>query len=100
MKVNPELREKFIQADEKVWTARLAQYPGFAGKEVWIDPNRADEVVLVIRWADRESWKSIPVEQLNETEQQFAQQMGADTYQMIEAGEYQIRKFPQISTPN
>lgn len=100
MKVNPDLREKFIQIDEKIWTAQLAQNPGFAGKEVWIDPNHADQVVLVIRWTDREAWKSIPIEQLNKTEQQFAQQMGKDTYQLIEAGEYQIRKFPQTSNSN
>lgn len=94
-KVAPELREQFIQKDEEIWTEALAGCPGFLGKEVWINPNKPTEVILVIRWATREQWKSIPLKLLERIEQQFAQQLG-DIYQMVESAEYQVRKFPHL----
>lgn len=94
VKVAPELREKFIQKDAQIWTQALADYPGFLGKEVWINPNEPTEVILVIRWATREHWKSISTEQIDAIEQKFAQQLG-DTYQIVESSEYQVRKFIQ-----
>ncbi len=97
IRVSPELREKYIQLDAEVWTKMLATYPGFLGKEVWINPETPDELVLVIRWANREAWKSVPQEQLAQTEQQFCQQFGGQD-QYIETGEYQVRKFPLMSS--
>ncbi|MGK7874423.1 MAG: TIGR03792 family protein [Xenococcaceae cyanobacterium] len=97
-RVSPQSREKFIQKDAQIWTQMIASYPGFLGKEVWINPNAPEEIVLVIRWQTRQQWKSIPQAALEETEQQFAQQMGEDEYQMVESSEYQVRKFPQVST--
>jgi uncharacterized protein (TIGR03792 family) len=94
VKVVPELREKYLQKDAEIWTQALACYPGFLGKEVWINPNEPTEVILVVRWATREQWKSIPLEQLKRIEKQFAQQLG-DTYRTVEVSEYQVRKFPQ-----
>ena len=93
-KVTPELREKFIQKDAEIWTIALARYPGFLSKEVWIEPNAQSEVVIVIRWATREQWKSIPTEQLEKIDARFSQEMGK-TYKLIESSEYQVRKFPQ-----
>lgn len=93
-KVAPEHREQFIQKDAEIWTQALAGCPGFLGKEVWINPNEPTQVILVIRWATREQWKSIPLELLDAIEQQFAQQLG-DSYQIVEVSEYQVRKFPQ-----
>lgn len=95
VQVIPELREKYIQKDEEIWTEALSKVPGYLGKQVWIDPKNLDKVVLVIQWADREAWKAIPVEDLEMIEKKFAQQMGKETYKIIEEGEYQIRKFPQ-----
>lgn len=94
-RLNAEAREKFIQKDEEIWTATLAKYPGFLGKEIWIDPNVAEEIAIVIRWQTRENWKEVPSDVLAETEQKFSQAMGEDRYQMIETGEYQVRKFPR-----
>jgi uncharacterized protein (TIGR03792 family) len=97
IRVSPELREKFIQKDAEIWTAKLASYPGFLSKEVWIDPKTPAELILMIRWASLEAWKAIPPEQLEETEQQFNQAFGNE-HQIIEAGEYQVRKFPLESS--
>lgn len=90
VKVAPEVREKFLQKDAEIWTQALAGYPGFLDKEIWLNPNEPTEVILIIRWASRKQWKCIPLEILNEIEQQFAQQLG-NTYQIVESSEYQVR---------
>lgn len=93
-KVVPELRERYIQKDAEIWTKTLASCPGFLGKEVWINPNEPAEVILVIRWATRDQWKSIPSTLLEQTERKFACQVGKNNYRMVESSEYQVRKFP------
>lgn len=92
-KVSPEGREKYIQKDAAIWTTALAEYPGFLGKEVWINPHDATEVILIIRWATREQWQAIPQAELQAIDGQFAQALG-DSYQLLESSEYQVRKFP------
>ena len=73
--VDPESREQFIQKDEAIWTAALSAFPGFMGKEVWIEPNAPGKVVFAIRWQTREQWKTIPIKDLLAIEQDFAQVM-------------------------
>jgi uncharacterized protein (TIGR03792 family) len=94
VKIPPTQREKYIQKDAEIWTAALASYPGFLGKEVWINPNEPAEVILIIRWATREQWKAIGQSELNAIEQRFAQELGF-TGEIVESSEYQVRKFPQ-----
>ncbi|OKH25004.1 TIGR03792 family protein [Chroogloeocystis siderophila] len=88
-KVDPNLREQYLQLDAEVWTKALAECPGFLGKEVWLNPHEASEVILVIRWATKEQWKAISDEFLNRIEQLFLQQMGR-TYKIVESAEYQV----------
>jgi uncharacterized protein (TIGR03792 family) len=90
--VTPELREQFVQKDAEIWTAVLASYPGFLNKEVWISSDRLEEVVAVIRWESLEQWQAIPAEVLEQTEARFAAAMG-DSYEMVEADKFQVRKF-------
>ena len=95
-KVSPEKREEFIDKDTQIWTPALARCAGFLGKEVWIDPQDSTIVVFVIRWATRQEWESVPQDLLEKTEQQFTESMD-NSYQLIESGEYQVRKFPQLN---
>lgn len=94
IKVHPELREQYIQKDAEIWTAALTGFPGFLGKEVWIHPTDLSEIVLVIRWASREQWKAFPRERLQELEAAFNRALPSG-HQIVEAGEYQVRKFPE-----
>ncbi len=91
--VSPERQEKFLQKDAEIWTSMLAGYPGFLGKEVWINPQAPTEVVLIIRWASREAWEAVPSERIQQVEYHFAQEFG-EQQQIIEAAEYQVPKFP------
>jgi uncharacterized protein (TIGR03792 family) len=90
--VLPEFRETFVQKDAEIWTATLAQYPGFLSKEVWISPDDLSEAIVVIRWQSLEQWQAVPAEVLEQTEATFRSAMG-DTYTMTETGKYQVRKF-------
>jgi uncharacterized protein (TIGR03792 family) len=92
-KVAPNIRENYIQKDGEIWTTALAQYPGFLGKEVWINPNDPTEVIFIIRWQTREQWQAIPAQDLEAIEKKFAQAF-PDSYELLEFGEYQVRKFP------
>lgn len=92
-RVAPEAREKFIQQDEAIWTATLSKQPGFISKEVWLAPDKANEVIFIIRWQSRQQWKAIPMDVLTATERQFARAMGRTNYKMLESKEFQIRKF-------
>ena len=94
-RVKPELREKFIKEDERIWTAALAGADGFLGKEIWLDPQSRDRIFLVIRWQTREQWFSVSPELLAETDAKFLSVMGEGSYEMLEGKEYQIRKFPE-----
>lgn len=92
--VSVESRDVFIRLDNQIWTSVLSQFPGFLGKEVWISPDLPEEITLIIRWETREQWKGIPLAILEATEEKFAQKMDNYSYKMIEAKEYQVRKFP------
>ncbi|MBW4670629.1 MAG: TIGR03792 family protein [Cyanomargarita calcarea GSE-NOS-MK-12-04C] len=94
VKVPPNVREKYILKDAEIWTTALAGYPGFLGKEVWINPNDSTEVMMIIRWATKEHWKAIPHADLEAVDAKFTQAMG-ESYPFMETGEYQVRKFPQ-----
>jgi len=91
-KVVAELREQFVQQDNEIWTAALATYPGFLGKEVWISPDDLTQIVTVVRWESAEQWHSIPPGEVAQVEARFASAMG-DTYELMESAAFQQRKF-------
>lgn len=99
IQVSEPLRETFIQKDEEIWTATLSQHPGFMGKEVWLSTENPTEVVMVIQWADFNSWEAVPTDVLEATEKRFSEALGANTYQIVESSAYQLRKFARKITP-
>ncbi|OCR02531.1 hypothetical protein BCD67_01190 [Oscillatoriales cyanobacterium USR001] len=82
-RVAAEKCEAFIRRDAEVWTAGLRDFPGFLGKEVWVNLEQ-NEVVFVIRWETREQWKSIPPSKLAELDRE----MGDLLMPLVECGEY------------
>lgn len=92
-RVPPQHQAEFISQDEQIWTAKLSGYSGFVGKEVWLNPNVAEEVIMIVRWQTRQQWKSIPVEELNATQRQFDLATSTITHEMIESLEFETNKF-------
>lgn len=91
-RVTPELREKFVQKDDEIWTATLSRYPGFIRKEVWISPDQLDEAIVVIHWESMEAWKSVPANVLEDADARFTAAMGAGNQEIVGAARYQVRK--------
>ncbi|WP_066426407.1 TIGR03792 family protein [Anabaena sp. 4-3] len=80
----------FIQKDAEIWTTALAKYPGFLGKEVWINPHDSTEVICIMRWATKEQWQAIPPSELEVIEQEFNAALG-NSYKLVESNEYQVQ---------
>ena len=66
----------FLEADKSVWTATLAQQPGFIGKETWVELGDRTRVHLTIRWETREEWKAVPTDLLAATDQRMTDTFG------------------------
>ena len=52
-------RAAFLKRDAEVWTSGLSRYPGFIGKEIWLEPETGN-LIAVIRWENMSAWKGIP----------------------------------------
>ena len=87
LRVKPELRERWIAADEEIWTTGLYAEPGFMGKEAWI--GEGDEVVLVIRWRSQADWDGMPKSRLEALDRAFRERM-PDGWAMVEILAYQV----------
>jgi uncharacterized protein (TIGR03792 family) len=74
--VPSQQQTRFIEQDAAIWTPVLSSYPGFQSKEIWANPARPDELVIVTHWASREQWQAIPQDVLAHTTQRFNQAMG------------------------
>lgn len=59
IRVGPAERAAFVEADARVWTAFLRTCEGFVDKQVWLDPERPDEVRLVIWWESLAHWHAV-----------------------------------------
>jgi uncharacterized protein (TIGR03792 family) len=100
VKVPLHIKEAYIQKDAEIWTAALASYPGFLGKEVWLNPKDPTEIVIVIRWETRELWKAIPEEDVIAVDAKFTQALG-EYYPLVESSEYKVLRthipHPRVS---
>lgn len=92
IRVNPDDRDRYLEADARIWTAALVQYPGFIDKTTWLNPDDASEIVLVIRWTSREQWKAVPADELEAITQRFDAAFPFP-YEMIEEKEYDPQEF-------
>lgn len=70
-KIDPESLERCLELDHKIWTCGLASQPGFAGKEVWLDPNNPDQITYTIYWDSLEQWKAIDNDYLCTLQKEF-----------------------------
>lgn len=90
LRVKPELRDRWLAADEEVWTAGLYAEPGFVGKEVWIGGgDQGDEIVLVIRWRSQADWDGMSKARQAALDRAFRERM-PDGWGMVEIRSYQV----------
>ncbi|MEM9924783.1 MAG: TIGR03792 family protein [Cyanobacteria bacterium P01_D01_bin.50] len=92
-RIAPENREKYIQKDAEIWTTALAKYPGFLGKELWINEDDPTELVIINRWKTNVQQKYIPSEEISAINERFNKELGF-SFETVESSVYQVRKFP------
>jgi uncharacterized protein (TIGR03792 family) len=96
--VAPEQQKAFIEADKKIWTAGLAEYPAFDRKEVWVSAEQSELVTCVIYWHDRSAWKAISAQELQELGMAFDRSF-PHPYKLVTEREYQkIQDFISSKT--
>jgi uncharacterized protein (TIGR03792 family) len=70
--VERELLSAWIAREARAWDAFLSGQPGFLGKEVWVEEERADgtaaTVHVVVWWASQSQWKAVPAHGLRRAE--------------------------------
>ena len=92
-KISPNSRDKFLEEDNKIWTQALSKYPGFLSKEIWLNPENDNEIILVIKWKSYKLWETLPPEDLQIIDDAFSQAMGNTTYDLIEAKHYNEQRL-------
>ena len=63
VKVPAEARQAWLEAERGSWDPWLKQQPGYLGRDLLWDPE-CEEGTLLIRWASRDQWKAIPLEEV------------------------------------
>jgi uncharacterized protein (TIGR03792 family) len=76
--VPPAEQPAFLAADAAIWTVALSRQPGYLGKEIWRDSATPASLRLVIRWANRDAWRSVPRPILDATQAAFVAALGKD----------------------
>lgn len=71
-RVSPGGQRRFIEADSRIWGSALASFPGFLHKEVWLDPQDLELVILTIYWASESHWQAFPAEKIQQLDQQMS----------------------------
>ena len=72
VKVPAEARQAWLEAERGSWDPWLKQQPGYLGRDLLWDPER-EEGTLLIRWASRDQWKAIPMEEVEAVQERFEQ---------------------------
>lgn len=57
--------DAYLARDAEIWTPFLETCDGYLGKETWLPSDRPGTVVLIIRWASMEQWKSITPDEVD-----------------------------------
>ena len=92
-KVSPDFIDRFLEIDHDIWTKMLSQCPGFVSKEVWLSKDCPGEITQIIYWTDISLWKSIPQEELNQTQIEFDTAVGEGNYEWVGAPHESNQKF-------
>ncbi len=70
LNVSANDREAWLIAEQNSWEPWLENQKGFLGREIFWDPG-LEEALLLIRWASRKDWKSIPQSEIDDVQNLF-----------------------------
>ena len=80
-------RNAWLIAEQKSWEPWLKEQKGFLGRQLLWDAER-EEAILLISWASRSDWKTIPQEEIDHVQKTF-EEIATDL-----TGKHGINPFP------
>jgi uncharacterized protein (TIGR03792 family) len=87
VRVQPDVRDLYLEKDREIWTAGLAGEQGFLGKEVWLGEH--GDIILVIRWQREEDWKGMPKERQDDLDRRFREAV-PEGWELVETRSYEV----------
>ncbi len=93
MRIRPDLLDRWMELDHEIWTKGLAEWPGFAGKELWLSGNVPGEVTIIVYWTDLDLWKAIDAEWLERMDRQVFDILGEENIEYVEARHCANQKY-------
>jgi len=70
LKIPADYREVWLQAEKTVWEPWLSLKEGFMGRQIFWDKEK-EEALILVTWENKELWKSISIQEVNEIQEQF-----------------------------
>jgi uncharacterized protein (TIGR03792 family) len=91
--VGPEHLDCWLELDHEIWTVGLAQWEGFAGKEIWINQDKPGEITVIVYWTRYEFWQSVDPEWVVRTDETFKRALGEVNCTLVKKGLKKERFF-------
>jgi uncharacterized protein (TIGR03792 family) len=82
-------QERFIASDAAIWTAYLAQQPGFLGKKVIRNSKDQTCLALAIHWQSRAHWHAVPRLELEAVDRAFSATLGQQ-FPVLDCIDYEV----------
>ena len=92
LKVPAEAKTAWLNAEKEVWDEWLSSQAGFLGRQLFWDKEK-EEALILVNWASKKLWKSIPMSEVNVVQQKFednvksALNVGDNPFELIYEGE-------------
>lgn len=70
LKVPSSYKEVWLEAEKNIWEPWLSGQKGFIDRKIFWDKNK-EEALILVSWQNRELWKKISLEEVNEIQAKF-----------------------------
>ena len=97
LRVPLKYKDNWINAEKEVWEPWLANKKGFLGREIFYNKEKEEALVLV-KWANKNLWKSISVKEVNEIQSIFEEnvkndlKLDSNPFELIDEGELYVQE--------
>ena len=70
LKIPSNYKEKWLEAENKIWEPWLSKQDGFLGRQIFWDKEK-EEALILVNWKNKKLWKSITMQEVNAIQEKF-----------------------------
>ena len=70
LKVPSNFKDIWLKAEKKIWEPWLSSQNGYLGRQIFWDKKK-EEALILVNWKSRELWKSISIQEVNDVQEKF-----------------------------